>query len=362
MLTTISLNNQAHFDWQTLVAQNKPGQETALQRARLEQLPELVARLNKWANQHNIAVARAEVSAYAAVVALPMPLPYDSALLMAQFALWAFDVDDYVDRKDYTRFNQTEPNGWLSYFDTQFYPIIRPFYQDSGLTLEQGQACGLPQPPATTGQTAPAQVEATSLNLEAALRDILSGLKNTWEVVETTEFRLTNFIKQATQMLGMFRSELITNATYRQTKKLPRLEEYLNQSKFSIGIHPVAAIAVGLEPAPSLAWHKAQEALDSAAIIVRLANDSGNYKAEMEEGKVTSLTITLADKGFDPMAAPSYAISQAKKPLQARLETEISLFAEQLAQLADGPLTYWLQNTVAFAIAMYEKGSFIKPT
>ncbi|MUG91783.1 hypothetical protein F7734_04535 [Scytonema sp. UIC 10036] len=361
------------FDWRNLVANNKPSQASDIQIARLEALPQLTIDLDKWANQYNLPNQRVEVFAYTGCVTTLVPFSYQKALLFAKYCLWIVSFDAYIDNFDYSQFNPTRSNTWLDYLDSQLSYIVKPLYKLGGLTTEHGHnycfKFSFDQLNEFQG------IENTSLNLEAALQSLYCDLRASWlsapqqepNNIQRLNFSLTNFTHYLAQMIEAMRWELIQNFNYQKIldcHQLPNMEEYLNRSSFSIGLHPAGAIVAGYEIDPETTWQLCNTAIDIGAEIVRLANDLGNYWLELEECKVNSITIALAQLGFAPMGAyqkNSLEVKQAAEIVKAKLEVELERFAKQVIEIPNTPLLHWLQVQLAFVLAMYEKGNYVKP-
>jgi hypothetical protein len=361
------------FDWRNLVANNKPSQASDIQLARLESLPKLTADLEKWSNQYNLLTQRIEAFAYTGCVTTPAPFSYQRALLFAKYCLWLCSLDAYIDNFDCSRLDLIDPKRWLDYLDSQLSYIIKPLYQLDGLTLEQGHSCSLEF---SFDQLNDFQkIENASLNLKESLQSLYYDLHKNWQYAHQQEsnnaqrlkFSLTNFTYYLTKMIEAMRWEAIQNFNYQKTlncHQLPEMEEYFKRSNFSIGLHPAGAIVVGYEIDPENAWQLYRTAIDTGAKIARLVNELGNYWLELEEHKVNSITIALAQLGFAPMEPyqkNSLEIKQAGEIVRAKLEVELERFAKQVTEIPNTPLLHWLQVQLAFVLAMYEKGNYVKP-
>jgi hypothetical protein len=362
------------FDWRTLVANNKPSQASDIQLARLEALPQLTTDLEKWSNQYKLLTQRVGPSAYTGCVITATPFSYQRALLFAKYILWVYSLDNYIDKFDYSQFDLTNSKNWLNYLDGQLSCIVKPLYQLGGLTFEQGYNYGLEL---NFNQTSEHQLlEPISFNLKESLQNLYQDLQASWQYTHQHElhslqklnFSLTNFTHYFAKMVGAMRWEMIQNFNYWETldsNRLPNVEKYLNQSKFSIGLCPGGAIVAGYEIDPEAAAQLCNMAMETSAKIVRLANDlCSNYWSELEERKVNSITIALAQLNFAPLGLyqeGSLEVKQAKEIVRARLEVELERFVQQIKAIPDIPFLHWMRVQLAFALAMYEKGDFVEP-
>ena len=351
------------FNWPEIVAQAKPGSGSA---ARQQLLLNLVTDLSQWADHYQLTEPRRQVSAYTAAVIIPPDGSVEMGQLIARYIMWVFDLDGFIDRLDFARLKLDTAPAKLAYLDRQLSHILKPLYQAGYLKIEQTESWGLPGEVALPDELP--ELEAPALRLSLALADLCQKLA----AGQIPQFGVANFNEQVARMSGAMRRELAQSFGYQESgsiKELPNLESYLANSKFSIAVSSVEAIAACYEKAPQTAWQSCAGVLDSGAKVIRLANDLGNYWSELAERKINSLTVALAELGFAPMGdyqEGSPEVAQARQSVGGWLQAELKLFAEGLSDLAqaqnqEGPLLYSLQNTVAFALAMFEKGDYIEP-
>jgi hypothetical protein len=106
----------------------------------------------------------------------------------------------------------------------------------------------------------------------------------------------------------------------------------------------VAAAAVADEARPDRVWAQTGEQVRHAGRLVRLVNDIATYRREVEEGKVSAVTIALP--------AHAYATRAALAHVRARLDAEARAFP-LWGMLDHGPLAAYLARITAVAIATY---------
>jgi hypothetical protein len=122
----------------------------------------------------------------------------------------------------------------------------------------------------------------------------------------------------------------------------------------------VASAVSGFEPHPRHRWRTAWRAIVAAGRIVRLANDLHTYEADVDEGKVSAITIRLRDLGCAPFGhdpRTSREVRQAQAWVSNDLAHGIADFSRLHTALPPGPLSYYLRHVVAFALAVYGDGS-----
>jgi Terpene synthase family 2, C-terminal metal binding len=335
------------FDWQEIVAENKPGQTSEVSRARLLSLMPIIEQVSEWGGKLSLNLERAKISGYTGVITTPIPTPPDLAFLISAYTLWIFNLDDHIDRLEYAKYGFTTPKEQLNFFDNQLNFIVKPLYAN-GLTITAGVSCGLNPTQDLT------QIEPVSQNLSLALADLLAKISSIWQ---ETAFSLPNFVLETAKMLGAMRTEFAQNlACQQELNQLPSIEGYLENSKYSIAMASVGATACGFESNPQFIWQSILPAMLTGAKIIRLSNDLGNLQAELEEQKVNSVVIALHGLPQD-----GRDIEQAKKIVIRKRAEELSLFAAQLKGLPESFLLVYLKNMVAFGIAMYEQGNYVAP-
>lgn len=356
------------FDWRKIVLAAMPGDASAEQRARRDLLARLTDDVEAWAIQFGLPTRRVVSSAYTGAVVTPLDAPYAFALGMAQYTLWLFVFDGYADTLPYQQILPATPESKIAYLDKRLAKLTWPLYAPGGLSDEQGQAYGLwpraTQPP----QTERDNNEHTHLGTQLgdALLDLYHGLERTWNEQghNATSFCLDVFVHETAAVLGVMRGESYQSFVYQATGKQPDLDHYLERSKVSICLRAAGAVAVGFEPDPPAVWSAWATAMEPSMRALRIANDLANIDKEREEGKVNSATIMLEQLGYPPMAAYRANGPQLREVatfLRARRDAELTTFAHQIADFADGPLGYYVRNCSAFTLAMYEEGDYVEP-
>lgn len=379
------INTCQDFDWRAFVAQTKPSLTGSKdQHQRREVLDKLVVELGDWAAKYKLPTKRVSPSAYTGVYATPSPIYYPLVLVMAKYTLWLFVLDGYIDKLNYEQLNTNQVNIKLGYLDDYLNLITRAFYEVGGLTSKEGEILGLA--PRETLKTEILEVstpkkrlvesekDGLNLSLSEALFDIYSSLERLWKNSDNQKwednfaFKLTNFTCETALVVGAMRGELSQSFIYQQTldrESIPTLEQYLERSKFSICLRAAGSVAVGFENFPQQIWEQWIPAMEPGAKALRLANDLANVWSELEERKINAMTIVLNQLGFAPMEPyqkDSLEIVQARALVRSHMETEIAHFSQQAVRLPQGVLSYYVYASVAFTIAMYEKGDYVELT
>jgi|GEM_PF-1515554 len=359
------------FDWRQIVTQNKPGTDSADQQWRQAALPRFFEDLQKWAAQYQLSHKRMQVSAYTGIVnTLPPGLSKDPAFsyhmasLISRATLWLFDLDDFIDfyiQRQSTA-GELSPN-WLHNLELQLSYILGPLFDLAATGREP--ALPVDHEPPLNLTVDEAQVEPTSVGLRNALHDIYQEVQTLAPTQEAADFRTINFAAQAARLLQSMRWDLFISQEFgRNPANLPTPELYLSTAGVSIGLPFVAGVVIGLEETALQTWKASYEVMEHAAKIARLVNDIGSFWQELEEHKVNSMTEALVQLGAPPLGPyqlDSPEVAQARELVSLSVQKEVEAFERGLATLAETPYTYWLRNTVAFALIMYEKGNYVEP-
>jgi hypothetical protein len=180
-------------------------------------------------------------------------------------------------------------------------------------------------------------------------------------------FSTLNFAGQTIRLVQAMRWELVKSYDFSLAlaiNRLPEWELYLEMAQISIGMPLVASTVISLEQSPEELWDAAVEAIAHSAKIIRMVNDIGGFWHELEEHKINSVTYALVTAGNSPFASYSpedSAVSAARSAVQEIVQTEIQALDKGLEKLPARAFVYWMRNTVAFAVAMYEKGNYVAP-
>jgi hypothetical protein len=385
------------FDWRAIVEAKKPGSKTDSQREQALRVRRVIEALHAWVRERDLPVEHAEEAALYAVVSTSPSTPDSRTLALALVVLWIYLLDDFLDRRSVAdpATPATLPAGQaLALIDRDLAAILAPLApltslvpsvpaspaHPTGFGLLRAAAARFTHPPvrsvgSLTASPAfafsPPSLEAVSL--ACALAAVLAALDAEWMLLSATgaarEVRRTLFAQHLTACTVAMRQELVWNLAHftartassaREGDALPTFEAYLRNGAVSIGMSAVAAAAASFEPQPADAWKHATAAVDAGGAVVRLTNDLHTYFADVEEGKVTSVTIRAGLLGApastqDAESSPEVRAAQAA--LGADLARAVATFGEVQAGLFDGPLAYCARHAVAFALAVYGDGS-----
>ncbi len=363
--------NLTPFEWRKVVAQNKPGSDSADQQWRQITLPKLFKDLEKWATLYQLNYKRMQVSAYTGIVTTLPPglsqdpaISYQMASLVSKATLWLFDLDDFIDFY-VLRHNSSGQlsQNWLPNLELQLSYILGPLFELAATRREP--SLPVDNEPPLNFIIEEAQIEPNSAGLRGALQDLFHEIQALVPNQNSADFRVINFATQAARLLQSMRWDLVISQEFGQNPaNLPNPELYLSTAGVSIGLPFVAGVVIGLENSAQQTWIAGYEVMMHAAIIARLVNDIGSFWQELEERKVNSMTGALIQIGATPFGqyhSDSPEVAQARALVSANVQKEVEAFESGLANLAETSFTYWLRNTVAFALVMYEKGNYVEP-
>ena len=350
------------FDWPAIVEAQRPGAKSESQQRQAMRFQRMRADLARWVEERGLSGEHVEESAFYATVCTAPGTPDGRVLGLALIVFWIYLLDDFLDRRDAAALARaargaTVPADLVRDLNAALAPLQIPHRGNGGNGGEREGARG---------------VEA--LQVAHALRDVLQMLDGEWSRL-TDETRSSSrrgsydgFRRQlVTRQLGLCAAAMLREVAWnvafaRDTSGhgLPAYTAYLRNGTVSIGMPAVAATAASFEPRPRDAWKRAYLAVAAGGAVVRLTNDLHTYYADVEEGKVTSVTLRLhalgfAPAGHDPDTSPEVRVAQTF--LSRDLAAAVSAFASGQAVLADGPLALCVRHAVAFALAVYGDGS-----
>lgn len=360
---TSKLNIPTIFDWQSIAQQNKPGTDTQEQRERLEELETLTKSITSWANYYGLPTKRVRVSAYTGIYNSPLTVQHELAVITAKYTLWLFVLDDYIDRLDYTQFGFNSVADKMRYLDSGLTKLTEPLYKKGNLVDSQLSEYGLEKWPTSieTDTTTPRQNDADKA-LGAALENIYDDLLTNWNTHQESQFNLANFTTETACVVAAMRGEMKQSFIFQATGQLPEdLTDYLRQSKYSICLRAAGSIAVGFDQNSALVWKQAISTMEPGAKVLRLVNDLANITKEIQEQKINGVSIGLVKLGYQVFGAyqkDSKEIQAASQIVLDRIETEMDIFTEKFIQLPPSYLQFYLCNSMAFTIAMYEAGDY----
>lgn len=354
------------FDWRRLVSENKPSVTSPLQRARLDLFDSTRADLEAWSARYDLWRERVEPVAYMTASCLSLPAGNRRASLLARFILWIYSLDDRTDRP---QFAPPDTSDALLHVDVQLSTMTRPLFDAGALSADRAREAGLAWwMDAGAIEERGLRVERSSALFGDALTDIYRDLRAAFPSMGSGPergFVVDNFTWELARLIGVMHQEIEHSLAARRDEGAARgvdMERYLERGGPSTAFPALASICDGFEAEPRRAWLASGESLASGARIIRLANDLGSYEAERDEAKINAVTIALDELGFSPLARyedDAVEITRARARVSSRIDEEIERFASLCAGAPETPLLSFVRATVAFALAMYEKGNYV---
>ncbi len=164
--------------------------------------------------------------------------------------------------------------------------------------------------------------------------------------------------------LGANRHELRYALDFRHNRVLPDLETYLDQAWGYNDTLLAASYAMLPEITANGEWAIWRPAAKACSRCARLLNDHGTFARELEEGKLNSVTITLASLGYptDVSYSPgSEPLRHALDIHRGLIDSEIDAFFRLIAELKPetSPPThqsYFLLASACLYLAAYRQG------
>ncbi|KAB8320811.1 class 1 isoprenoid biosynthesis enzyme [Tolypothrix campylonemoides VB511288] len=369
--TAVTVNISEAFDWRTFVKKHKPGQDSELQRQRLSMYQRVLPELEKWSTVsglnieewsticgYELSKGRVKSCAYYGICAVESAvesIDYDLALLLAKLCLWLYAMDIRLD---------DSPS--ISCLDARSIEIISPFKEQ---LIQQGILNLTSDLSAVPNKEEDNSIDRTIAQVLSEIYLSLKQVCNTRLSSSDQEFCLSKFVNELATVIKSMHWERKHSLVFQQADHLSpaqdlqiTLEEYLDLARITTCYRVVASFVLAFETAPSAIWVQWEEAMRYGGRIVRLANDMATVLREMEEGKINAVSIVLRDLGFNPFATYSLdspEIREALRLLKEQREVELIRFNQQLKALPlSGPFAHNVIVSMAFGVAMYEKGDF----
>jgi hypothetical protein len=359
------------FDWRLLVQERRPGDQTPEQQRQAQRFARIRQETRHWAEAHGLSLEHLDESAFYATVATSSERRHEQALALAQVVYWIYLLDDLLDRRDFKQLAGLAPETVDATLDVELAAILRPLVPFAG--QREVQRWGLHWEPASIGTAdgplPPVPLEACA-QLSTVLESLLETLRVEWAHLPTGWRHLAARQRLVARELALcaagMRQEILWNVTFARHPEylaLPSLESYLHGGEVSIGMPAVAAVMASFEQDPSRAWQRGLKAILAGGRVVRLTNDLHTYFADVEEGKVTAVSIGLHELGYratglDPET--SGEVRHAQEHLVRELTHAIGAFAGRYTQMIEGPLSCCVRYAVAFALAVYGDGSRLR--
>lgn len=359
-------NEPATFDWRPLVEAGKPGGSTESQRQQAARFKLVQQELRDWADAHGMSREHIEESALYATVSTPSDARPQQVLALAMTICWIYQLDDFLDRQDYVALAADSPEVYARRMDVYLRAILRPLAPSVDARAVRRWGLWLVAMPA-----APAGQPAQCAVLSDALRSLLGVLQVEWARLPggrgRARFRLGLVAQQFALCAATMRREALWNVGFASAGEhadLPPFADYLRGAAISIGMPAVAAVAASFEELPQVMWRRGRAAIESGGRVVRLTNDLHTYFADVDEGKVSAITLRLRElelpvRGLNPET--SAEVRQAQASVALDLSAAVADFAQSIPRLPeDGPSGYSVRRAVAFALAVYGDGSTLR--
>ena len=342
----------AQFDWPALVANARPGSETASQRQQALRLGRVQAGLAPWLGQWGLSPEHLEESALYATVSMPPDTSDVGVLHIARTIAWIYAIDDFIDKPS------ASGDDDRADMRRDLAAIFAPLAAISPRALRRA-----PWVAQRRSGRSPA-MSSSAQPLHDALAALLARRETTrvrrcapWGGDARRQIAAEQMIACAAMMC---RERRWSDAAHSSGHTLPSASAYLEVGTVSIGMAAVAAAVAGCETHARRRWRTARRAVDAAGSIVRLTNDLNTYEADVDEGKVSAVTIRLRDLGFAPFGHDpdaSREVRRAQAWVASDLARAVEAFSRLQVALPIGPLSYYLRHSVAFALAVYGDGA-----
>ncbi|BCK56269.1 hypothetical protein [Nocardia wallacei] len=361
-------------DWARLIATEFPSADdyaSPTQHARFDLYTRVLADTGAWSARYELETlwpaptlsfhAYLDASSYHAACRTLDPRHQVHAAVLSRYIMWLSAVDVFFDD---ILLSRLLASGWSqeqqeAYLHAVLWEIAAPLREHyDGSTAQISRLLDV-RPP--TGIRAIADDRRQLRRLVLCLDDLLRGLPS-----ETTDSGRLLLVTELANALGAQRGELEFALAFARTGTMPDLDSYLALSWNYIRtlLAPSFAVIPGIDEAGSFtAWLPAATACGRAA---RIANDNGTFIREQEEGKPSSMTITLASLGYPVnvrYTRDSPAFQHALQVQRELLDREITAFLHTLDHtrpLTSPPVqqSYFMLVVSGFYLAAYEHGDF----
>ncbi len=350
------------FDWRALVEAKKPGAKSESQQRQAIRFKRIYAELAAWVEQYGVSREHLEESACYGTVCTDFETPQGQALALAKTICWIYQLDDFLDRQDVARL-ASEGVDARAALDTALGAVFHPLAR----VLTPGTLSDLGLAVSGSRQLPAWMVEDAGI-LRRALVALLRNLAGEWArlpwALRRRRMRRTLVAEQLAECAAAMRHEIMWSIAFAQRagadQALPSFGAYLQNGTVSIGMPAVAAVAASFEEQPRRAWGRTLAAILAGGNVVRLTNDLHTYFADVDEGKVSSVTLRLAELGLPPSGLDpdaSAEVRTAQSSIERDLAASVGAFAYGQGTLPAGPLAYCVRHAVAFALAVYGDGS-----
>ncbi len=360
------------FDWRALVEAKKPGAKSESQQRQALRFKRIATELAAWAEEYGISREHLEESACYGTVCTDFETPQGQALALAKTICWIYQLDDFLDRQDVARL-AAAPDEARAVLDAALGAVFRPLAHVLDEQTLRGLGFALGE---ATPLLAPRVAEEAAV-LRRALLALLRDLAGEWArlpwALRRRRARRALVAEQFAECAAAMRHELLWNIAFARpgngadgadiaarSAALPSFAAYLQNGAVSIGMPAVAAVAASFEERPGGAWKRTLATILAGGNVVRLTNDLHTYFADVDEGKVSSVTLRLAELGLPPSGLDpdaSAEVREAQTSIEHDLARSVGAFAYGQGLLAEGPLAYCVRHAVAFALAVYGDGS-----
>jgi hypothetical protein len=354
------------FDWRSLVEAKKPGAKSESQQRQAMRFKGIYGELAAWAERYGISREHLEESACYGTVCTDFETPQGRAVALAKTICWIYQLDDFLDRQDVARL-ACAPDEARATLDIALGAVFRPLTR----VLPPETLGGLGFSLGGTEKTLDPRLAKDAAILRGALISLLRDLAGEWArlpwALMRQRTRRALVAEQLVECAAAMRREILWSIGFARVARdgaeaaaLPSFAVYLQNGAVSIGMPAVAAVAASFEERPRHAWRIALATMLAGGNVVRLTNDLHTYFADVDEGKVSSVTLRLAELGLPPSGLDpdaSAEVRAAQTSIERDLAQSVSAFAYGQEGLPVGPLAYCVRHAVAFALAVYGDGS-----
>lgn len=407
-------SSPSEFDWQALVIEAFPGTSAAAPREQLARATRMQDLLIEWSSPFGAGLIKQFIrpSVLFAVASTPRTASDDLTLSLARLIYWIYSLDTALDALD-----AHDDDSAILLLRLAATPLIEQLGADT--FRRYGWNIEAQSDTATHGVTpylrpgAAREIATVGPLLADALRALvaraaharvkLASAEGVGGNTVSNEFFGQLTMDQLTQCVCALRQELLWSPTRRRARLAPprlrnwpwdtgrgvrlrvvqrsttspSLEAYLAIAERTTGVHPTAALICWLTFESEHVWLHAQHAIQTAARVVRLANDLHGARQDHAQGHFTALTAALPRHGLwsrfhrckgervvrlvhetilsHPLTISTEIahVTRSRRIVVRELESAIAHFASASAHLDPGLLTYYLRHMVAAALARY---------
>ncbi len=349
------------FDWRTLVERMRPGENDPWQQEQKIRVERAIKELYDWTGRMGIPYRHQEASALFGVCSSPNEAPWPDIMLLVKYIYWVYAFDSFTDDPQYTNLTETTSqqaqdrmSRYLAHMFHRVLQIVEPYHlrklnfyiSEDGLRSEE--------------------IPPECAALRHGLDDIFDELPEHWRnapvLPKNNQYRNWLFAFEFARCAGAIRHEFAWDCVMHEGKKLrslPKFPKYIRSAKFSVGVPLTAALICTLEQDPQRVWKRGFPCSANGGRVVRLANDLNLFEKDQRSNHFNSIFIAGKASGANRKGSAEMTQEetlQARLVTRKRLDDAINDFGDTMYLLDDGPMSFVLRYSVAFALAVYGDG------